>query len=240
MEGRQQSPAELARKRRVQYLTLAAFAAVAVVVALILISQSGGDDDSEAPSEVRGAAEVKALLDGIPQDGTVLGDQSAQVSVVEFGDLQCPACASFSTQVAPQVISAHVRPGDATYEYRNWDIIGPDSEPASKAALAAGEQDRFFNFIQLFYLNQGRENSGYVTDEFLERIARGAGVPDLERWNEDRENPQWDQILATNNSDAISLDLTGTPSILVRGPGGEEVLDGFGLGEIEAAIAQVR
>lgn len=232
--------ASLARKRRIQYLSLAAFAAVAVIVALIVISQSGGDDDSDAPSSVQGAAEVEALLEGIPQDGTILGEGSAKLSVVEFGDLQCPVCASFATQVLPDVISSQVRSGAATYEYRNWDIIGPDSEIASKAALAAGEQDRFFNFIQLFYVNQGEENAGYVTDDFLERIARGAGVPDIDRWNEDRENPQWDEILASNDADAGSLGFTGTPSILVTGPNGQEALKGFGLGEIEAAIDQVR
>ena len=240
MEGREQGPSDLARKRRIQYLTLAAFAAVAVIVALIVISQSGGDEDSEAPSEVRGAAEVSALLDGIPQDGTVLGDQSAAVSVIEFGDLQCPVCASFATQVLPDLVTGQVRPGTATYEYRNWDIIGPDSEIASKAALAAGEQDHFFNFIQLFYVNQGEENGGYITDEFLERIARGAGVPDIEQWNADRENPQWEEILSANNAEAESLGLTGTPSIRVSGPGGEQTLKGFTLGEIESAIEQAR
>ncbi len=232
--------AQRARRRRIQYLSLAAFGAVAVIVALIVISQSGDDDDEAPPSNVQGAAEVEALLDGIPQDGTILGDRSAGVSVVEFGDLQCPVCAQFATQVVPEMISGRVRPGDATYEYRNWDIIGPDSEPASKAALAAGEQDRFFNFIQLFYANQGQENSGYVTDEFLERIAQGAGIPDLEQWRQDREDPRWDQVLAANNAEADSLGLTGTPSLLVTGPNGQQELKGFGLGEIESAIEQAR
>src|SRR5512134_3620296 len=75
--------ASLARKRRIQYLSLDAFAAVAVIVALIVISQSGGDDDSDAPSSVQGAAEVGALLEGITQDGTILGEGSAELSVVE-------------------------------------------------------------------------------------------------------------------------------------------------------------
>jgi protein-disulfide isomerase len=235
MEG-----SEEARKRRIQYLSLATFAAVAVIVALIVISQSGGDDDSEPPSTLRGAAEVSALLDGIPQDGQVLGDQTAAVSVVEFGDLQCPVCAAFAAQVLPQLITDQVRSGNVTYEYRPWDIIGPDSEPASKAALAAGEQDRFFNFIQLFYANQGEENSGYVTDDFLQRVATEAGVPDIERWNADRADTKWDPVLAKDNSDAESLGFTGTPSILVTGPGGQQALKGFGLPEIESAIQQVR
>jgi protein-disulfide isomerase len=234
-----QEAAVRARNRRLQYLIIGGFAAIAVIVALIVISQSGGDDGSEPPSNLQGAAEVSTLLDGIPQDGTVLGDKAAQVSVIEFGDLQCPVCAAFATQITPQLISTEVRPGNVTYEYRNWDIIGPDSEPASKAALAAGEQDRFFEFTQLFYVNQGQENSGYVTDAFLERIARGAGVPDIDKWNQDRENSKWDSVLAKNNDDAETLGFTGTPSILVTGPNGQQALKGFGLGEIQSAIQQV-
>ncbi len=232
--------AQLARKRRIQYLSLAAFAAVGVIIALIAISQSGGDGDGGTPADVQGAAEVSALLDGIPQDGTILGDPSAEVSVVEFADPQCPVCASFATQVLPQLVTDHVRPSEVTYEYRNWDILGPDSVVASKAALAAGEQDRLFNFIQLFYVNQGEEGSGYATDDFLTGIAEGAGIADIDRWNEDRESSEWDAVLEQNNGDAESLGFAGTPSILVTGPGGERVLEGFGLDEIEAAIQQVR
>jgi protein-disulfide isomerase len=70
------------------------------------------------------------------------------------------------------------------------------------------------------------------------RASPRAGVPDIEKWNEDRRKSQWDEILATNNTDAEALGFTGTPSILVTGPGGEQALKGFGLGEIEAAIQQ--
>jgi protein-disulfide isomerase len=227
-------------RRRVQYLSLAAFAAVGVIVALIVISQSGGGGDGGGgTSTVKGADQVDSELAGIPQQGNVLGDADAPVSVVEFGDLQCPICASFATQILPQLLSSEVRPGNATYEYRPWNIIGPDSKPASKAALAAGEQDRLFQFVQLFYANQGGENSGYVTDEFLESIAKAAGVPDLERWSRDRSAARWDAVLSKNNADADSLGFTGTPSILVTGPKGQKPLSGFGLSEIESAIQQV-
>ena len=60
--------------------------------------------------------------------------------------------------------------------------------PAGAAALAAGEQGRGWNFVELFYRNQGVENSGYVTDEFLTAIARGAGVADIAQWNADRRS----------------------------------------------------
>src|SRR4051794_8669688 len=181
--------AALARKRRVQYLSLAAFAAVAVIVALIVISQSGGDGNDDTPTTVagvKGAAQVDADLSGIPQSGQTLGDPSAVVTITEFGDPQCPVCRAFSQQVAPQLISSEVKPGNVKYTYEPFLIIGPDSKPAMRAALAAGEQGRFWNYLQLFYVNQGEENSGYVTDDFLTSIAKAAGVPDIDTWDQSR------------------------------------------------------
>jgi protein-disulfide isomerase len=231
----------LARKRRVQYLTLAAFAAVAVIVGLIVISQSGGGDDSGGgtPSNVRGVAQVDAELRGITQSGQTLGKASAPVTITEFGDPQCPACAAFAEQIAPQVIADEVRAGTAKLTFEPFLIIGPDSEPAMKAALAAGEQGRFWNYLQLFYANQGAENSGYVTDAFLTSLARAARVEDFDAWNQSRTESKWDAVLAEGTSDAESFGFNGTPSIVVQGPGGEEPVSGFGLEEIEAAIQQV-
>jgi protein-disulfide isomerase len=233
---------DLQRKRRVQYLTLAAFAAVAVIVALIVISQSGGDDDDGGggtPSNIRGVAQVDSELRGIPQSGQTLGEASAPVTITEFGDPQCPACAAFAEQIAPQVIADEVRAGTAKLTFEPFLIIGPDSEPAMKAALAAGEQGRFWNYLQLFYANQGAENSGYVTDAFLTSLARAAGVEDLDAWNQSRNDSTWDAVLAEGTSNAESFGFNGTPSIVVQGPGGQEPVSGFGLEEIEAAIQQV-
>src|SRR5262249_24727567 len=107
-----QDAAADARKRRVQDLALAAFGAVVVIVALIVISQSGGDDNnSSPPANVTGAAQVEAELKGIPQSGQVLGDASAPVTVVEYGDPQCSSCKFFSENVAPDLISSEVKPG---------------------------------------------------------------------------------------------------------------------------------
>jgi protein-disulfide isomerase len=142
----------------------------------------------------------------------------------------------------PQLISSEVKPGKVKYEFRPFLVIGPDSKPAMKAALAAGNQGRFWNFLQLFYLNQGGENSGYVTDAFLTRIARGAGVPDIDKWNTDRNDSKWDAVIQQGSTEADSFGFTGTPSIVVQGPNGQKPLGGSTiptLEQIQAAIQQV-
>ena len=100
------------------------------------------------------------------------------MTLYEYGDLQCPVCKSFSEQIVPEVIESQVRTGEAKLEFRNFTIISQESIPAGAAAVAAGKQGRGWDYIELFYRNQGKEASGYVTDEFLKEIAKGAGVPE--------------------------------------------------------------
>src|SRR5689334_10291944 len=117
------------RRRLVQYGSAAAFLAICIVAVLIIVSQSGSDSGG---SGTKDASLVADQLKGIPQNGTVLGEPKARVTLVEFGDLQCPVCEEFSTQVAPDLISQVVKPGDAKYEFRQFTIIGPDSVDAAK------------------------------------------------------------------------------------------------------------
>ena len=88
---------------------------------------------------------------------------------------------------------------------------------AGAAAIAAGMQNRGWNFIELFYRNQGTENTGYITDEFLTVIAKGAGVKDIARWNVDRRSrPALREVAHTTNQ-ARALGFTGTPSFASPG-----------------------
>lgn len=227
---------EARRKRLLQIGSAAAFIVIAVVLVLIVISQndsSGGDTDLE------GISAVNAELKGIPQDGLTLGDPKAKVTLFEFGDLQCPVCKGFAEEILPEVIDSQVRSGKAKLDFRNYTIISQESIPAAAAAIAAGEQGRGWNFVKLFYRNQGPEASGYVSDEFLTEVAKGAGVSDIAKWNKNRKSGAVLGEVEAETEEAQDLDLTGTPSFVVSGPGaeGKEVLGTPGsAGALEDAI----
>ncbi|MGN6587679.1 MAG: DsbA family protein [Solirubrobacterales bacterium] len=201
------------RQRLLQMAAGAVFLAVALVLVLIVVNSSNGSGGDTNLEEV---AEVKQLLKGIPQEGMVLGDPRAPVELVEFGDLQCPVCKGYSEEILPPIIESKVKKGEVKLGFRNFTIIGEQSLPAGAAALAAGEQDRGWNYVELFYRNQGAENSGYADDEFLEAIAKGAGVEDLAKWSKDRKK-LLGQVEATTE-EAKSLNFEGTPSFAVKGP----------------------
>jgi protein-disulfide isomerase len=228
------------RQRLVRLASAAAFLAIAVVAVLIVVSQSqtGGGD----ASHITDVKEVRRQLSGIPQHGLVLGDPDAKVAVLEFADLQCPFCRAYSEEVLPQVIENQVRGGEAKLDFRNYTIIGPQSTPAGAAAIAAGEQGRGWDFVELFYRNQGTEDTGYVSDEFLTAVARAAGVPDIAKWNHARQSGPVLNGVAETTAQAEGLGFSGTPSIAIQGPGtkGVEALGEApsSAGDLESAVSQ--
>lgn len=200
------------RQNLAKIFGIAAFVVVVgVVVAIIAISSGGGNDPDGS-----GSGDASASIEGLAQSGNMLGDPKAPVTLVEFGDLQCPICKQYAEQILPDVMTGPVKDGTANVEYENWAILGPDSTLAAKAAIAAGQQDKMWSFIDTFYDNQGVENSGYVTDDFLTEIAEKAGVPDIDKWNTDREAPAMDEDLARIDAIATENGFSGTPSFAFR------------------------
>lgn len=206
------------RTRLLQIAAGAVFLAVVAVVVLIIANSGGGDSGGDA-SNLEGVQEVEKLFAGIPQDEMVLGDPNAPVEVAEYGDLQCPVCKQFAEDIIPPVIEKQVRNGEVKMVFRNFPIIGPQSAPAGAAALAAGAQGKGWQFLDLFYHNQGAENSGYADDEFLKAIAEAAGVPDIAKWERDRTSEKFEAEVEETNEEAERLGLSGTPSLALQGPG---------------------
>ena len=198
------------RQNLVKALAAVAFIAVVGIVVAVVLIVTGNSGNSE-PAKT--SSDIDKQLAGIEQDGTILGDPKAKVVLVEFGDLQCPACKQFADEAIPEIVNGPIRQGKARFEFRNWPILGPDSTVAAKASLAASLQGRYWQFIENFYADQGPENTGYVTDEFLRTIAEKAGVPDLDKWEQDRNDPRWEDEIFRNDEAALNLGFSGTPSL---------------------------
>jgi protein-disulfide isomerase len=226
------------RQRLLQLSAGGVFLAIIVVVVVIIVVSSGSSSGGD-PSKLAGKAEVEKLLAGIPQSGTALGKPDAPVKVFEYGDLQCPYCKANAEEVTPEIIENQVRKGEVSITFRNFIIIGPESIPAGEAALAAGAQGKGWNFIELFYRNQAEENSGYVTEEFIESVGKEAGIPDLAKWNEERKSGKYKKQIEATSKQAAKLGFSGTPSFAAEGPGSKG-LELMGTpettGQIEEAI----
>jgi protein-disulfide isomerase len=208
----------MGRRRTLQLAAGAAFLAALAVVVVLIVAGSGSSKGGD-PTKIAEAGAVDALLAKSPQRDLTLGRADAPVHLIEYGDLQCPFCKEFSEAEIPAVIEGAVAAGKAKVTFRNMLIIGPESLPAGAAAIAAGEQGRGWNYIETFYRNQAEENSGYVTEDFLETVARAAGVKDMATWNERRKSRAVRaEAVRTTESAEGTLGFHATPSFAIEGP----------------------
>jgi protein-disulfide isomerase len=197
-------------------LFLAVGGAALVAAVLIGVSVLAGGTDTTAPSggAVTVDASGLARLEGIPQNGLVLGRPGAKATIVEYGDLQCPACMQFATASLPEVIERWVKPGKAKLEFRGLDFIGDDSTRALRFVLAAARQDKGWSAIELFYANQGAENSGWVTDDVLRGMATALGL-DPEQMVAAASSSSFDDAIARSDGQARSDGVSSTPTFVV-------------------------
>jgi protein-disulfide isomerase len=220
MHLREHNPHKDASERAAR-LRRRAFCAGLFAAAAALAACERGEPSSR---EVAGVAEVNALFAGIPQHGPELGDPAAPATLTVFSDLQCPHCRDFELHVLPVLIERDVRPGRLRIVYRNLPILGDASDRAARVAVAAGQQDRMWQFVDLFFHNQGAEGSGYVTDAFLRRLATAVPGLDVERALAERDAPAVEAEIAASRDLARARRVAGVPTMLL-GRSGEEPRD---------------
>lgn len=227
------------RRKRLQQLGGIVVAAVVVVVAIVLITGGGSDDNAatDPTATVNATAEIQEQLDGIPQEGFTLGDPDAPITITEFGDLQCPACANFANTMMPRIVNDWVRTGKARFQFRHFAFLGEDSNRLAQMALALAEQNRMFDFIELVYANHGAENSGYATDDYLRRIAGAIPGVDVEQAMKARDSDTVRDRLSEDQALAQTNGIDSTPSFLVGRSG--QTPQRVDATQLESALAQL-
>jgi protein-disulfide isomerase len=214
--------ARATRRRRLGLLGAAALLAAALVAVAAALSSSGARSTEGAAA--LGGREAAALFAGIPERDGVLGDPRAPLTLTDYVDLQCPVCAESSAATLPTIVRDYVRTGKVRLEVRTLHFLGPDSDRAARVAAGAERQNRLFRFLDVFYANQGTENTGYVTEAFLRSVARAAGV-DAGRAMGQAGSTFATGRIARADADAARLGVTGTPTLaLARGNGTSRVL----------------
>lgn len=217
-ERRERERAEAARagRRRRLFQLGGAVALAAAIVATVAIAGGGGDDRPRrrAGESIAGAQDTARLLRGIPQRGAVLGDPKAPVTLVEFADLQCPWCKAASEGVLPTIVEQYVRDGRVKLVFRDVAMLGDDSVRAGQMAAAAGLQGKLWDYVHLFYVNQGQEGTGYVTDDFLREVGGGVRGLDVDRAMDDRSLPAVERAIADARAEWSGHGLDRTPSFV--------------------------
>jgi protein-disulfide isomerase len=201
--------------------------AIAVVAVLIAISSGGGGGSGavkpDSAAAKKAQSTVNTLLTGIPQQGNTLGSSSAKVTVTEYGDLVCPICKDFALGAENQLISNDVRTGKVKVVYKALETASQAANnsmfvPSQTAMLAAGNQKKGWNYIELFYHEQGDETQSYVTDNYLGGLAKQVPGLNFSQWSTDRQSASLSSQVAGDATSATAAGYNSTPTIVVAGP----------------------
>ncbi len=164
---------------------------------------------------------------GIPESGPILGSPRAPVTVTEFADLECSLCRTFAFGPERTLIAHEVRSGEVKLRYRSLctatcaGTLGrPGFTDQQMAAYAAGIQHLAWYYIDLFYVEQGRQGTAYATPAYLKGLARELSELDYSRWLLDKDQPQLRAAVAADQRVASAHGITSTPALLVQGPRG--------------------
>jgi protein-disulfide isomerase len=225
------------RSRWVPRLLLGA-GAIALFAAIVSISVGTG-----GPKVIKlgGGDQVQELLGGIQSAGSDLGPPDSPVTISVFNDLQCSTCDDYEVHTVDPLIEKYARTGEARFEFRNYSLGQAETTKAAYAAAAAGNQDREWQFVELFFRNQDAAPDNTVSDQFLNDLGNSITDLDLGTWRRDMSSPEVKDRVEADAQLAADYGLrVNGPSIIVDGPGGTKVLqDSPSQQTVEDAVASV-
>lgn len=177
-----------AAKQRRLFFFGGAIAIALVVAAILILVNRDGDDGSSFPAVVAASAADA----NIPFDGTTLGDPNAPVTVIEYGDYQCPGCAQFATSDQQKLINDYVATGKVKFEFHAFPFLDRklslksdgsvsssgdgESIRAAEASLCAVDQNAFWRYHDTVYANHSGENEGAYSESRLLDMADVIGL----------------------------------------------------------------
>lgn len=219
---------------------------VAVIIAGVILLK-GSKPSTE--KEEKGIA--VATLAPVGKEDRTLGNSNAKITIVVYADFQCPFCGAITglqSEDAPAVkylkqrdsnwlpstlgiINDYVKNGDVQFVYRDFAILGKESERASEAARCAGDQGKFWEYHDYLFAHQNGENEGAFSDTNLKSFAKEIDL-DTASFDKCLDENKYAQAVVDSRNESIDAGLTGTPKGFI-------IKDGKIVGTIEGAESYV-
>ena len=213
-------------------------AAAILIGAIISLSVGEG-----GPKDIRihGTYTQNPLFGGVEQDGNRIGNPDAPVTISIFNDLQCIPCAPYEIHTIDPLVAEYARGDAVNLEFHHLSLGGAETTLAAHAAVAAGNQGREWQYIDLFFRNQATVVSSRVTNEFLANIANAIPDFNLSQWDHDQGSSGVDEQVQNDAKLADSLHLSiDSPTVVVTGPRGMKTLGNYpSKPEVDAAVQAV-
>jgi protein-disulfide isomerase len=213
------------------------FLPISIIVAAVLIcgaivfsvfykggSPSAGNGAAAPTAGVQAPAANLSSLMTLSSRDEVLGNANAPVTIVEYGDYQCPFCTRYFSQIQPAVKTQFLDTGKAKMVFRDFPFLGPESTAAANAAQCAGDQGKLWSYHDALYAakivdeskSQSAENDGfYSRTEFL-ALAGKVGL-NVQTFTSCIDNNTDANAVSAEKSAAVAGGIQSTPTTIVNG-----------------------
>jgi protein-disulfide isomerase len=150
------------------------------------------------------------LKPAVGENDHIQGSAKAPVTIVEYGDYQCPYCG----EAYPVVKALQKRLGDQMrLVFRNFPLseMHPHAEHAAEAAEAAGAQGKFWEMHDFLY-----EHQDALDDEDLVRYAKALHL-DVPRFVKEMESHAHAERVRADFGSGVRSGVNGTPTFFING-----------------------
>jgi protein-disulfide isomerase len=162
-------------------------------------------------------------------DSPTTGAASQQIVLLEFSDFQCPFCARAHDTVK-QFMAKHQDKVTLAYKHFPLTSIHPQALPSAKAAWAAQQQGKFWEYYNALF--EGQKQLG---EELYGSIAQKLNLK-LDKFNSDRNSPAAEAAIQKDLQLAQSLGIEGTPFFIMNG---KTFSGAIQLAEMESILASI-
>jgi protein-disulfide isomerase len=164
----------------------------------------------QSESDSKLFTESKLIQNGSP----IIGDPSAQITILEWGDYQCTFCHNFHQSTLNTIKHEFIETGKVKLVFKDFPLNGPDSVLAAEAAHCAQDQEKYWQYHDELYKNWGGENTGWITRDSLNTFAKTVGI-DLVQFNTCLDVHKYKERVNQMHNSGIELGIDATPSFLI-------------------------
>ncbi|MDX1371423.1 MAG: DsbA family protein [Nitrososphaeraceae archaeon] len=159
------------------------------------------------------------LLNPVSEHIKPIGNENANITVVEFADYRCPFCHKFHTETFDKIKTNFIDNGNIKYLFRDF-VVNDKGEykGSTQAAIAshcAAEQGRYWEYSKEIYDNFKPEPQQWINIDSLVTFANNIQIPDIDKFKNCIESSKYQNIIVENSAIADELGLTGTPAFVV-------------------------
>ena len=191
---------------------------VAVVIAItaaIAVGQAGNESLNLDMQRTHGTIDTSM---GSP----ILGSESAQITIVEFGDYQCHQCYNWFHNTKPQLKENYIDSGKVNLVFVDMAFLGRDSPKAAAATYCAEEQGKYWEYHEVLYtFQEDKIDSGWANSERLKAFAQNLGL-DMDLFNSCLDSGKFNKRVQANVNEGRNHGVSGTPTFFIVSSDGQQ------------------